>query len=226
MKKVNLLAIVAAISLVFSSCSNEDSSPLDTSQKSLLKKYKIERNATGAYSVDFDTEENTAINKFVDATTNSSEFLLSESINSVTKDATQDLLIDNNQLKISVVDGNTNKKSSITVFDDNISLQRKSNDSKLASYSIEANEEGTYTLDFQVNVNVDVSFVYNESISTYEIHLEDGSGEQSDFSRTLEKESDIPLKIDFVNHNTNTAAKSFELAMIRKPKVIIDNGDD
>lgn len=222
MKKVSLLAIVAAITFVFSSCSTEENLSLEDSSKSLLKKYKLKRDATGAYSVDFDTEENTTINKYVDATNNSSEFILSQSGNSTLKDASQDLMIDNNQLKISVVDGNTNKKSSITVFDDDISLQRKTNDSKLASYSIEGNEDGTFTLDFVVNPNVDVSFVYNEAIETYEIHLEDGDGEVNSFTRSFDRESiNKPLRIDFVSHVVNDNAKSAELVLIRKPRTIL-----
>jgi len=100
-------------------------------------------------------------------------------------------------------------------------LQRKGNGEMLAGYSVQGNEAGTFNLEFDVNDNVAVSFVYNETISTYEIHLEEGSSDNNSFSRTLEKEAGEPLKIDFVNHVSNTSAKSSELLMVRKPKVIV-----
>tara|TARA_R110002126_G_scaffold291063_2_gene450214 strand:+ start:19030 stop:19701 length:672 start_codon:yes stop_codon:yes gene_type:complete len=223
MKKNSFLAVVAAITFVFSSCSSEEVSPLDNNQTSLLKSYKIKRDATGAYSVEFDVNENTKIDKLVDASQNKSEYLLSSSDIKTKEDFSHALLIDNDQLKVSIVDANTNQKSSISVIDDNIQLQRKGNSEMLAGYSVQGNEAGTFNLEFDVNDNVAVSFVYNETISTYEIHLEEGSSDNNSFSRTLEKEAGEPLKIDFVNHVNNPNAKSTELAMItRKPEVIIN----
>lgn len=140
---------------------------------------------------------------------------------------TEDLQINNDNLKISFVDTNLDKRQSLSVEDDGISFLRKNNKStNLKSYSIESNEDGTYALDFSVKNNTDVSFVYNESIKTYEVHLENGTGSVKSFSRTLEREEGLALKLDFVNHLSNTSAKSGEAATRRKPRVIIDSFND
>jgi hypothetical protein len=225
MKKNNLIELLAIVVIVFSSCSNEETtSSLLDNQTSLLKTYEIKRDATGAYSIDFDVTNNTKVEKFINAD-NNSEYLLSSSNIETKEDFSQDLLISDSHLKVSFVDANTNKQSFISVTDDNIKMQRKGDATKLAAYSVEANEDGTVNLAFDVNDNVAVSFVYNEEISTYEIHLEDGIASGSSFSRTLEKEAGEFLKIDFVNHNTNTNAKSSEMFLTRKPKVIVGEGD-
>lgn len=219
MKKSKFLALVAIVSLVFTSCSSEDS--VITENPILKKTYKVKRDATGAYSLDFD--DNTKVDQVLESADNTRQYLISSSLNKVNKNSSQELLIDNDRLKVGFIDADTDKKQYISIIDDNISLQRKSDDNnKLAGYSIESNQDGTFSLDFNVNDNVEVSFVYNEEISTYEVHLEDGTGGDSNFSRTLEKEEGEPLKIDFVNHINNSNAKSYELKMIRKPEVIID----
>lgn len=219
MKKISLFLLLAVL---VSSCSNEEVTSLENNQTSLLKTFKVKRDATGAYSVDFNVTENTKVEQFIEAK-NTSEYLLSSSNIKSKKEFSQDLLIDNDQLKVSIVDANSNKKSSITVIDDNIALQRKGSSTMLAGYSVQGNEDGTFDLEFDVNDDVAVSFVYNEAISTYEIHLEEGISNSNAFARTLEKEAGEPLKIDFVNHINNPNAKSTELAMItRKPEVIIN----
>ncbi len=222
MKKINVFALATAAALIFSSCSNEENT-LEDNQTSLLKSYQIKRDATGAYSIDFDVIDNTKIDKVKDVETNINEYILSSSESKSDSKTSDELLIDNSKLEISFVDVNLDKKSSISVFDDNISIQRKAGNSKLSSYSIQENEDGTYSLVFDVKNKVDVSFVYNEEINTYEVHLEKGVGSQISFSRTFEKESGAPLKIDFVNHVNNPNAKSAGFEMIRKPKVIIDD---
>jgi hypothetical protein len=225
MKKNNLIALLAIVVIVFSSCSNEEISTLEDNQTSLLKTYKVKRDATGAYSVDFDVSNNTKVERFINAD-NNSEYLLSSSNVETKEDFSQDLEINDSQLKISFVEANTNKKSFVSVIDDNIKLQRKGEGTKLADYSIQGNEDGTFNLDFSVNANVAVSFVYNEEISTYEIHLEDGIAGDSSFSRVLERVNSETLNIDFVNHNSNPNAKSSEVYLIRKPKVILGFGDE
>lgn len=224
MKKISLL--VVAVSLVFSSCSNQETLPTENQNADLLKTFKVKRDATGAYSLDFEVSENAKVDKVLDANGNASQFYLYSSDNSKAKKITQDLFIDGEQLKIGFVDAKTNNSPNITIIDDNLSIAKKSNgNAKLNSYSVAANTDGTYQLDFKVNDNVNVDFVYNEETSAYEVHLEDGKAGESDFSRILEKENDKSLKIDFVNHIiTNTSAKSDDesIMLIKKPEVIIN----
>lgn len=219
MKKNKLFALIAIVSLVLSSCSNDDALITETSNPNLNKTFKVKRDATGAYSLKFD--DRTKVDQVLESVDKTRKYLISSS-DGTEKYNAQELLIDNNKLKVGFIDADTDKEQYISIIDDNITLQRKSNGTnKLADYSVQSNQDGTYDLDFNVNDNVEVSFVYNEEISTYEVHLEDGIGGESDFSRTLESEEGKPLKIDFVNHVVISNAKSYE-SRIRKPIIIID----
>ena len=224
MKKLKLFTLAASAVLMFSSCSSEESISLENESVNLLKDFKLEKKASGEYSINFNVKENTKVEQFTDASYN--EFLLSSSNIKSKENFSKDLSIEKDQLNISIIDANVSKKSSLSIIDDNIKLQSKGSSEMLSSYSVQGNEGGTFDLAFDVNDNVAVSFVYNQAIKTYEIHLEQGNSTTSNYSRVLEKEEGHPLKIDFVNHISNGNAKSASSAMIRKPKVIIDHGDD
>jgi len=224
MKKLQLLTLAASAVLMFSSCSSEESNTLENESVNLLKDFKLEKKASGEYSINFNVKENTKVEQFTDASYN--EFLLSSSNIKSKENFSKDLSIDQDQLNISIIDANVSEKSSLSVIDDNIKLQSKGSSEMLSSYSVQGNEEGTFDLVFDVNDNVAVSFVYNQAIKTYEVHLEQGNSATNNFSRVLEKEEGYPLKIDFVNHISNGNAKSASSAMIRKPKVIIEHGED
>jgi hypothetical protein len=94
----------------------------------------------------------------------------------------------------------------------------------LLNYSITGNEDGTFTLDFEVNNQVAVDFVYVEEVGVYEIHLQEGKSDETVFSRNLTKIASEALKIDFVNHldensySKDTASKS---SVKRKPRIVI-----
>lgn len=225
MKKIKFLTFVTIISLVFTSCSNEEFLPSEVQNINLSKTYKVKRDATGAYSVYF--TDNTQVYRVLTDADNTKQFILSDGNSQSDKNVSQELLIDNSKLKVGFIDAISNNQQFITIVDDNITLHSKNDGSKkLADYSIQGNQDGTYNLDFTVEDNVAVSFVYNEEISTYEVHLEDGASKTNNFSRTLESEDGKTLKLDFVNHVRNTNAKSSELTLVRKPKVIVDNGND
>ena len=224
MKKIKLFTLAASAVLLFSSCSSEESNTLENESVNLLKDFKLEKKASGEYSINFNVKENTKVEQFTDASYN--EFLLSSSNIKSKENFYKDLSIDQDQLNISIIDANVSEKSSLSVIDDNIKLQSKGSSEMLSSYSVQGNEEGTFDLVFDVNDNVAVSFVYNQAIKTYEVHLEQGNSATNNFSRVLEKEEGYPLKIDFVNHISNGNAKSASSAMIRKPKVIIEHGED
>ncbi|WP_439130418.1 hypothetical protein [Polaribacter sp.] len=226
MKKINVFALVAAVSLVFSSCSNEENT-IDNNPSSLLKTYQLKRDATGAYSVDFEFAENTKIEKNVNTSNNYNEFLFSSSNFASKKNTSQNLSIKNNKLDISFIDGNIGKTYSVSVSDDNVDFQSKAIKSKLKSYSVESIDDVTFNLNFEVRKDVNVSFVYNEEIKTYEAHLKYGTGAKQTFTKTLEKLEGEPLKIVFVNYDRiiNTNAKSLDaegFLVTRKPEVIIN----
>ena len=228
MKNFNLFALLASLTLVFSSCSTNETLLPEEQSIDLLKTYTVKRDANGAYSLDYDLNGNAKTETIVDESTNTNNIYLYSSDSEVSRRSSQELVIDGDKLTVGFVDTNSdNKQPKITITDDNIKLAKNSND-KLSDYSISSNEDGTYTLDFTVNSKVKVDFVYNEDIETYEIHLEDGKTGSTSFSRVLEKEDGKPLKFDFVNHiktaNSNAKrAKYMSVARVeRKPRGSIE----
>lgn len=220
MKTFNLFALVASITLVFASCSTNENLLPEEQSVDLLKSYTIQRDASGAYSLDYNLNGNATTEKVVDSNTNMNQFYLYSSDNQTSRRATQDLVIDGTELKVGFVDTSSDKLPQIIITDDNYSLARSSN-KKLKDYSITSNEDGTYSLDFSVNNKVRVDFVFNEAINTYEIHLEEGKSNEISFSRVLEKADGQPLKFDFVNHLENTEARGMAASIRRKPRGII-----
>lgn len=229
MKLAKLLSLVIVSVFIFTSCSNEESLLPETEKKALLKSYKLERDITGAYSIDFNTEDNVKTEKVKNHSSNTNEFHLYESDFSTASKQTEELFIDGNQLTIGFIDTNTDKKPNITIQDDNISVKTSAKTKNmLETYSISSNGDGTLSLDFNVADQVIVDFVKNEENGIYEIHLEEGKSTTSDFSRVIELEND-PVKIDFVNHvSSSNSAKGTEAKQVirRKPRVIIDSGAD
>ncbi len=224
MKKISLVVFAISASLFLSSCANNEDGLISTdSNAKLLKNFTVKRDASGAYSMDFNVYENTKIDKVSDKNSNSSQFYLySSDKNSTTKIAEQ-LLIDNNQLKVGFIETNTENNINVTVFDDNITLAKGNEDLNLKSYSIKINDDGLYDVVFEVKDNVAVNFVRNEKENTFEIHLSSGKGGETNFSRTLEKIEGKPLTIVFVNYVGNPGAKTDDyLTPIRKPVIIIE----
>ena len=229
MKKFNLVIIIVLSSFLFSSCSSNDAELPEEQSTVLLENYLLKRDATGAYSIDLNVGEDVIVDKVVNSMESTNEIYLSESYGKVAQKTSYstDLRIENESFKINFISENDNKIPSITVYDDNIKFLSKSgeNGSMLKDYTISKNEDGTFELNFNVNNKVEVDFVYNEELLTHEIHLEEGNSKESKFSRTIEKEEGELLKIDFVSHTNNANAKAAVVA-IRKPRVIVSDGDD
>lgn len=231
MKTIKLLSLFLASAFVLSSCSNNETLLPETAKTSLLKSYKVKRDASGAYSVDFNLAENTKSNKVKNIETNSNDFHLYESDFSSAKRQSEELIIDGNKLSVGFVDTNTGKNPYITIEDENVFLANTAakKTEMLNEYSISSNEDGTFNLDFSVNNKVSVDFIYNEDNGIYEIHLEEGKSSETSFSRNLVNKDDKVLKIDFIHHLTkDTAAKGYTLeseTTKRKPRIVVDNGE-
>lgn len=226
MKKSTLLTFAVIASLVFSSCSsNEEGIMPSNSNAKLLKNFTLKRDASGAYSMDFDVTENTKVDKVSNSTSSNKQFYLYSSENNLSTKIAEQLVIDNSQLKVGFVDTNNEiNNKSITVYDDNITLAKGNENSKLKSYSITKNDDGLYDVIFEVKNNVAVNFVHNDKEDAFEIHLNNGKGGETNYSRTLEKKEGKPLSIVFVNYVGNTGAKTDDyLTPIRKPVIIIED---
>jgi hypothetical protein len=56
MKITKLLAFVVVSAFILSACSNSENLLTETEQKNSLKSYKVKRDASGAYSLDYELE--------------------------------------------------------------------------------------------------------------------------------------------------------------------------
>lgn len=224
MKTIKLIALFVTGSLTLASCSSDETS-LEANQKtSLLKTYKIQRDASGAYSLDLNLSDNTKVDNFVNLEENRKDYFLTESDVQTKKELSDNLTINDTSMKVAFVDAASDKTEYLYVEDDNITLSAKSNKvRRLKDYSIVGENDGTYTLDFKVKNNTNVTFSFNDELQAYELHLEkDKKATTTEFSRKLERNEGEALTIHFVNHKDNSSNKGFE-ALIRKPIIIIDD---
>ena len=228
MKNIKLLSLFFLSVVVLSACSNDENLLTETEQKNSLKSYKVKRDASGAYFLDYELENDVKSQSIKNLETNVNEFHLypSEFENNQRRQS-EELFIDGNQLNIGFIDSRMDRKSNITIEDDNITLAKNSakNEEMLSEYSVFSNEDGTINIDFTVKNKVSVEFVYNEIGNIYEIHLEKGNSNEADFSRSFTKNEGEVLRIDFVNHFSNgNLSKGTDLSentIRRKPRTII-----
>ena len=128
--------------------------------------------------------------------------------------------LDDNLLKINILESNNGKKSYISVEDDVISKSGRGVSEFLYDYSITKHVGGNFTLDFEVNDDVVADFVYDKVNETYEIHLEKGDSETKYFSRVLSLPESEVLKIHFINHKFDSKPNEIQ-ASSGKPRVVI-----
>ena len=223
MKKlsVGFLAIVLAFS--FTSCMTTESDFVKPNSP-LLEEVKLQRDVTGAYSVNYVVADNTLseVRKNYNSLTN--EVHLSK-VNQDTKDQYRnDFTLENNKLRIGFFDNETGKSMSISVEDENITLAKGKSTKFLKEYSMSTNDDGTIQLDFEVNNNVNTEFLYNEDLGVYEVHLSKGTSSNNKFSRSLNVPENGTLKLDFVNHKF-LLKKGLGLveSVIKKPIIIIED---
>jgi hypothetical protein len=233
MKKTNLLALVAAVSIAFTSCSTEEGLLQNQETTNLLKTVTVKRDATGSYSLDYGVANAALVDKNFDGNTNTKQFDLYSSQNNTLTNFTEDLSIEGTQFKVGFKDTNTNNNLSITVLDDDLTTMSKSKTrKKLKSFNITRNSDGTFNLNFNVDTNVVVDFVYNSDLESYEIHLENGISQNTSFTRVIENNEGKALNFAFVNHLENIKTKTVNGSVvlsakpIRKPVIIIDEGED
>jgi len=226
MKKISLVIILVINSFAFLSCSNEESLTVD-SNSVLFNSYELKRNANGEYSLDIKVENDVNISKVKNDINNTNEIYLSDTEVFGKQNYGADLMFDDENFTVKFITENSVKTPSISIIDDNIIYSEKSSDDFLKEYSISNSVDGLYDLDFTVKNNVSVEFVYDEEAGVYEIHLEesDKSKEGNDYSRTFEKEEGL-LQIHFVNHTTYSSKTELAAFTERKPRIIIDEGED
>lgn len=225
MKRTKLLSGLVIASLLFVSCSNNDNLLEEEKSQNSLEKYTIKRDASGAYSLDFNVSEGVAVEKVIDAETNTNTFYLDSFEEESNKTSfSQDLSIEGESLKVDFLSSDNENAPSFTIFDDTSDVLNKSSNEKLEDYSITSNGDGTYVLDFTVKNNVKAEFIYNEKTNVYEIHLQEGKSTTKKYKRILIKEEKRFLKFAFINNDLSIFNKSSEER--GKPKGEIGDAGD
>ena len=118
-------------------------------QENLLKSFKLERDANGSYSLNYEVANNTDAISVKNEESKTNEIYLTNSEEIKQKRHSENFLLDNNKLKIGLVDANTNKRANISVEDENITFAKDGDVEFLNSYSVKGNDDGTYQLEFQ-----------------------------------------------------------------------------
>ncbi|TVZ55804.1 hypothetical protein OD91_1071 [Lutibacter sp. Hel_I_33_5] len=222
--KIKVLAILLVVG--FTSCTTETLTEDLTAEENSLKSFRVKRDASGAYSIDYGVSNNTRAELVKNTDTKTNEIYLYSTKNTTKTSYNRNVELDGEGLKIGFVDTRTNKRAhNFTIIDDNIKLAtnaRVDNGNKyLKEYSIEGNADNVYTLDFKVKEKIDVNTIYNADTNEYEIHLRKGKGNGKNFSENFVKEDGEDLLITFVNHYGSSSSRIASSTTSRVPRAII-----
>lgn len=219
MKKFSLTTVLVLITLGFSSCTQDDNTLLqEPSAEDLLKSYKIQRDASGAYSLDYDLSEGAEVENIKNEKNNTNNiYVYSSDSQGARSVENEDLTIQDGRVRIDFKDTNTGRTSFITIEDDKMS-SRENDVEYLEGYSITENGDGTFDLDFTVKEGVEVYFTYNEVNDIHEVHLSEGETGDLNFKTTFTLEENETVYIDFVNHYSSNTGKAESELVSRKPR--------
>ncbi len=222
--KKSYLPFLMILSILISACSTEDNMP-ENNDQSLLKSYKLSKDANGRYSIDVDLVEGAYSETYKDETTNTNNIYAyqGDDNNNSKSVSTKELALDNNRIEIDVFE-NDIQKNSIWVEDENIKMGKgQISPNFLQSYSLEYLGEGKYVLDFEVRDGISVLFEYNVEENIYEVHLKEGVSNGKQFTKLYSKSPNLPLRIDFVNYilinSQARSSKALEYAMTKIPRL-------
>ena len=230
MKNLSLPIFVLITTLIFSSCSQDDTTFLEEPSSELFGKVMLSRNASGAYTLDLETSNDVTSSFTNDDKANSLDIDLfsdtgavSEIISEPVSTGSQDQFLLNFKNTI------TNRTFKLTVQDKDIKFSRtelNEEEDHLNSYSVVDNGDNTFDLNFTVDALVDVDFTQDEDTGEYLIHLEPGEGSQSEFSMTFERQEGQTTDIAFVNYYSSESARvTTSTSRIRRPKVSVGESD-
>jgi len=224
MKKFSLTSLLIIITIGFSSCSQDDGLSLEDPSTVLFQKMTVGRDASGAYTLDYKLNEGVGSDITDNKDGNGKDIYLYSSDNEARKNVNEEVsLNDNDRIHIGVNNTITNNRSTLTVYDHDIRFNKSdAEDDHLAEYQMTDNGDGTYSLDFTVDPDIEVVFIENEDTGAYEIHLEPGNGDESNFERTFTKSEGEELKIEFINYHSDESAKTVVSTSNKKPVVVID----
>jgi len=230
MKNLPLSIFAIITTLIFSSCSQEETTFLEEPSSELFGKVMLSRNASGAYTMDLETKNNVASNITSNNKSNSLDIDLYSDTGAVREIISEPVSTGSeDQFLLNLKNTITNRTFKLTVYDKDIKFSRtelNEEEDHLNSYSIVDNGDDTFDLNFTVDALVDVDFTQDEDTGEYLIHLEPGEGSQSEFSMTFERQEGQTTDIAFVNYYSSESARvTTSTNRIRRPKVSVGESD-
>lgn len=222
MKNLPLSIFAIITTLIFSSCSQEETTFLEEPSSELFGKVVLSRDASGAYTMDLETNNNVAslitsnhkanslaIDLYSD--TGASEQNISETMSTGSDD----------RFSVNLNNTITSRTSKLTIFDKEIQFSKTEEEDHLTSYSVVDNGDNTYDLNFTVDASIEVDFTQDEASGEYMIHLEPGAGTQTDYTVTFNREEGENLQILFRNYYPSEDGRSTTSSK-DKPRIWVD----
>jgi len=222
MKNLPLSIFAIITTLIFSSCSQEETTFLEEPSSELFGKVVLSRDASGAYTMDLETNNNVAssitsnhkanslaIDLYSD--TGASEQNISETMSTGSDD----------RFSVNLNNTITSRTSKLTIFDKEIQFSKTEEEDHLTSYSVVDNGDNTYDLNFTVDASIEVDFTQDEASGEYMIHLEPGAGTQTDYTVTFNREEGENLQILFRNYYPSEDGRS-TTGSKDKPRIWVD----
>ena len=222
MKNLPLSIFAIITTLIFSSCSQEETTFLEEPSSELFGKVVLSRDAYGAYTMDLETNNNVAssitsnhkanslaIDLYSD--TGASEQNISETMSTGSDD----------RFSVNLNNTITSRTSKLTIFDKEIQFSKTEEEDHLTSYSVVDNGDNTYDLNFTVDASIEVDFTQDEASGEYMIHLEPGAGTQTDYTVTFNREEGENLQILFRNYYPSEDGRSTTSSK-DKPRIWVD----
>jgi hypothetical protein len=203
MKKLALKVLALIVVISFGSCTISETD-IDAPEESLLKSYKLNRDASGSYSIEYVTVGNTVSNVTTDSNSKTNEFHLSKVGYDTKEENRKELTLNDNELSVGFFDAETGRTLSFGIEDENATFAKGGESTDfIKTYGVGTNEDGSFQLDLETYAGVATEFIYNEELAVYEVYLSKGKNEaagstENVFSRTLTVPDGGVLKIDFL----------------------------
>ena len=222
MKNLSLSIFALIITLVFSSCSQEETTFLEEPTSELFGKVVLSRDASGSYTMDLETSNDVASTISSNEKSNSLDIDLYNASGTKQQTISEEMSTGSeDRFSVNLNNTITSRTSKLTIFDKDIQFSKTEEEDHLNSYSVTDNGDNTYDVNFTVDASIEVDFTQDEATGEYMIHLEPGAGSQTDYSVTFNREEGDNLQILFRNYYPSEDGRS-TASSIDIPKVRVD----
>ena len=222
MKNLSLSIFALIITLVFSSCSQEETTFLEEPTSELFGKVVLSRDASGSYTMDLETSNDVASTISSNEKSNSLDIDLYNASGTKQQTTSEEMSTGSeDRFSVNLNNTITSRTSKLTIFDKDIQFSKTEEEDHLNSYSVTDNGDNTYDVNFTVDASIEVDFTQDEATGEYMIHLEPGAGTQTDYTVTFNREEGDNLQIAFINYYTSQDGRSTS-SKSRRPEFYID----